>query len=204
MRIKLPQMKNTVRIIGGEFKGTRLRVPTVKHLRPTSGRNREMLFNWLGTQIVDARVLDLFAGTGALGLEALSRGASSVDFIESNRKVIRLLEENVNRLKLRTDQASVTCKNALTWLKRTERQWDFILLDPPFHMVNLYGEVLGQLSTKLTSSGLIYVEHNRRNVIDYHEFSVWKSSTIGEVCCVLLQKFVATKPLGTNTSTAVE
>lgn len=197
-------MKNTVRIIGGEFKGTRLRVPTVKHLRPTSGRNREMLFNWLGPQIVDARVLDLFAGTGALGLEALSRGASSVDFIESNRKVIRLLEENVNRLKLRADQVSITCKDTLRWLKRVERQWDFILLDPPFHMVNLYGEILGQLSTKLKSDGLIYVEHNRRNVIDYHDFSVWKSSTVGEVCCVLLQKYVANVPPVIDASTAVK
>ncbi|MDE0646156.1 MAG: 16S rRNA (guanine(966)-N(2))-methyltransferase RsmD [Gammaproteobacteria bacterium] len=197
-------MKNTVRIIGGEFKGTRLRVPTVKHLRPTSGRNREMLFNWLGPQIVDARVLDLFAGTGALGLEALSRGASSVDFIESNRKVIRLLEENVNRLKLRADQVSITCKDTLRWLKRVERQWDFILLDPPFHMVNLYGEILGQLSTKLKSSGLIYVEHNRRNVIDYHDFSVWKSSTVGEVCCVLLQKSVANVPSVIDASNAVK
>lgn len=197
-------MKNTVRIIGGEFKGTRLRVPTIKHLRPTSGRNREMLFNWLGPQIVDARVLDLFAGTGALGLEALSRGASSVDFIENNRKVIRLLEENVNRLKLRADQVSITCKDTLRWLKRVESQWDFILLDPPFHMVNLYGEILGQLSTILKSDGLIYIEHNRRNVIDYHDFSVWKSSTVGEVCCVLLQKFVANAPPVIDASTAVK
>ena len=183
-------MKNTVRIVGGSLRGSRIRVPPVRHLRPTSGRNREMLFNWIGPKIHDAQVIDLFAGTGALGIEALSRGARTADFIESNRKVARILQENIDHLRLTANQVSITCNDTLKWLKKTTKTWDFVLIDPPFQMENLYSPILNRIHSHLNPDGLVYVEHARRHFLEYENYDVWKASTVGEVRCVLL------KPLG--------
>ena len=90
---------NQLRIIGGEWRGRKLRFPDVAGLRPTTDRVRETLFNWLAPVIHGARCLDLFAGSGALGLEALSRGASSVVFIDSDRRAVQSLRENLALLK---------------------------------------------------------------------------------------------------------
>lgn len=121
-----------VRIIGGKWKGRKLRFPSVAGLRPAPSRLRETLFNWLGDAIVGARCLDLCAGSGALGLESLSRGAASVEFVERNRRVCSALEDSIRELGASAD---IQCKDAKRFLVtsiRNTRCWDVVFLDPPF------------------------------------------------------------------------
>lgn len=121
---------NTLRIIGGEWRGRKLRFADGEGLRPTTDRVRETLFNWLQPLIAGARCLDLFSGSGALGLEALSRGAGKVMFIERNPKAVAALKENLNLL--HAGNAEVHQGDALTWLRGTPTPFDVIFLDPPF------------------------------------------------------------------------
>ncbi len=126
---------NQLRIIGGEWRGRKLRFPEVEGLRPTSDRVRETLFNWLQPVIHGARCLDLFAGSGALGLEALSRGAAAVQFIDSDKRAVESLRQNLNLLK--DDRASVIQGEALAFLRGTPQPYDVVFLDPPFRQALL-------------------------------------------------------------------
>ncbi|WP_457669886.1 16S rRNA (guanine(966)-N(2))-methyltransferase RsmD [Thiolapillus sp.] len=123
---------NSIRIIGGAFRGRRLRFPDAPGLRPTADRLRETLFNWLQGEIEGASCLDLFAGSGALGLEALSRGAETVRFVDQSRAAARQLEKNLRLLGLQ-ERAEITAIDALKLLRReADRQFDVVFLDPPF------------------------------------------------------------------------
>jgi 16S rRNA (guanine966-N2)-methyltransferase len=121
---------NQLRIIGGEWRGRKLRFPDVEGLRPTTDRVRETLFNWLAPVIHGARCLDLFAGSGALGLEALSRGAAEVIFVDSDRRAVQSLRENLALLK--DERGSVVQADALSFLRAGPRTFDVVFLDPPF------------------------------------------------------------------------
>lgn len=123
----------TVRIIAGENKGAPLQTPRGMRTRPTLGRVRESLFMILMPHIEDARVLDLFAGSGALGFEALSRGAKHVTFVEQSRPAITALRENMRRLKC-TDRVELVEREALAYLSQAvpAAPYDLILLDPPY------------------------------------------------------------------------
>lgn len=124
---------NRVRIIGGEYGGRRLEFPDQRGLRPTADRVRETLFNWLAPVLSGARVLDLFAGSGALGLEALSRGAGQVLLVEQARQVADKLRQNVELLGA-SDRAQVRQADALRLLAGgpPEAPFDIVFLDPPF------------------------------------------------------------------------
>lgn len=146
-----------VRIVGGRWRGTRLAVPHLPGLRPSGDRVRETLFNWLSGQLAGARVLDLFAGTGALGLEALSRGAGSAVLVERDPGLARQLAEVVTRLKA-TDQASVIHADALAWLDRQpDAAFDIAFVDPPF-AAGLWGQVLARLPRLLAPGAWLYIE----------------------------------------------
>ncbi len=119
-----------VRIIGGSWRGRKLPVPDLPGLRPTSDRVRETLFNWLAPVIDGAKCLDLFAGTGALGLEAASRGAARVVMVENSPAAVALLRENVTRLGART--VDLVSADALAWLATPGEAFDIVFLDPPF------------------------------------------------------------------------
>jgi 16S rRNA (guanine966-N2)-methyltransferase len=120
-----------LRIIGGSLRGSKLAVPDSPGLRPTPDRVRETLFNWLMPVIDGARCLDLFAGTGALGLEALSRGAAWTDFVETDPRLAQALRENLLRLK--QTQAAVRVGNALMLLDTPPAAaYDVVFIDPPF------------------------------------------------------------------------
>jgi len=119
-----------LRIIGGAWRGRKFRFPPGDALRPTPDRVRETLFNWLMGRVQGARVLDLFAGSGALGIEALSRGAAHVTFVESDPLVVRSLESVLATLGAR--HAEVQCTDALRFLARPARPIDLVFLDPPF------------------------------------------------------------------------
>jgi len=121
---------NQIRVIAGRWRGRRLQFPDLPGLRPTPDRVRETLFNWLAPALPGARCLDLFAGSGALGIEALSRGAAEVVFVERHPVAIRALRENLARLNgagARIEQAE-----ALAWLRQPGTPFEIALLDPPF------------------------------------------------------------------------
>jgi len=121
---------NTLRIIGGEWRGRRIRFPGLAGLRPTPDRVRETLFNWLAPDVAGSRCLDLFAGSGALGLEALSRGAAGVTFVEREREAADRLRETVNQLA--SGRAQVVQADALVWLGGAPEPFDIVFVDPPF------------------------------------------------------------------------
>jgi len=119
-----------VRIIGGRWRGRRIGVPELPGLRPTPDRVRETLFNWLAPGIAGSRCLDLFAGTGALGLEAASRGAGQVVLVERNGKAAGRLREAAAALA--PEACEVVQADALEWLRGTPRPFDVVFLDPPY------------------------------------------------------------------------
>jgi 16S rRNA (guanine966-N2)-methyltransferase len=151
---------NEVRIIGGKWKGRKLRFPDSAGLRPTLGRVRGSLFNWLAADIHGAVCLDLYAGSGALGFEALSRGASELVLVERNRKVAATLARNANLL---AANAKVITATATKFLNTTSGPWDLILLDPPFESLEL-DMVLELIATRelLTSHGQVYFERPKK------------------------------------------
>lgn len=119
-----------LRIIGGSYRGRKLPVPSRLGLRPTADRVRETLFNWLQPVIVGARCLDLFAGSGALGFEAASRGAAEVIMVDKGESVVRVLADNARTLG--AGQVRVQQADAMRWLSGKGRPFDVIFLDPPF------------------------------------------------------------------------
>ena len=121
--------RGRLRIIGGSLRGSKLAVPDAAELRPTPDRVRETLFNWLSPVIAGARCLDLYAGTGALGIEALSRGAASVDFVETDAELASLLRSNLQRL---NQVATVHQMDAMAFLRVPREPFDIAFLDPPF------------------------------------------------------------------------
>jgi 16S rRNA (guanine966-N2)-methyltransferase len=123
-------MKGKVRIIGGIWRGRKLEVPEKSGLRPTPGRVRETLFNWLAMHLPESRCLDLFAGSGALGIEAISRGAKQVLLVEKERGIVQGLQRQVKTLA--TNKVEIICSNALAFLKKTASAFDIVFLDPPF------------------------------------------------------------------------
>jgi 16S rRNA (guanine966-N2)-methyltransferase len=119
-----------IRIIGGHLRNSRLNVPELPGLRPTAERVRETLFNWLAPTIAGVRALDLCAGTGALGIEALSRGAQAVQFVEPDGRAAETLRGNLARLKV--DGGEVAQVDALGFLQRSPQSFGLVFLDPPF------------------------------------------------------------------------
>ncbi|HWS77203.1 MAG TPA: 16S rRNA (guanine(966)-N(2))-methyltransferase RsmD [Thermomonas sp.] len=147
----------SVRIIGGRWRGTRLQVPTRPGLRPTSDRVRETLFNWLQPVLAGAKVLDLFAGSGALGLEAVSRGAASARLVEADPQLARSLEATAARLGAATD-VQVHRGDALAWLRGPgEAGFDIAFVDPPFE-AGLWPAVLELLPARLAADAWLYLE----------------------------------------------
>ncbi len=153
---------NTIRIIGGAWKRTPLVVAAVPGLRPTPDRVRETLFNWLGQRLDGFSCLDLFAGSGALGLEALSRGAREVLFVESDRRALRAIEQTLGRLgeeqvRGRAELWSADALSALGRCARLGRRYDLVFLDPPYK-AGLLERVWPLLGSVLPAEALIYVE----------------------------------------------
>jgi 16S rRNA (guanine966-N2)-methyltransferase len=149
-----------LRVIGGRWRGTILSFPPVPGLRPTSDRVRETLFNWLQPVIAGARCLDLFAGSGALGFEAASRGAAAVVMVEQNRLAVAGLRFNSNRLG--ASVVRVVQADALQWLRRERQVFDVVFLDPPFGH-KLLPKTLELLSGsgRLADGAHVYMERER-------------------------------------------
>jgi 16S rRNA (guanine966-N2)-methyltransferase len=153
-----------IRIIGGSLRNSRLNVPDLPGLRPTAERVRETLFNWLAPVLDGARCLDLCAGTGALGIEALSRGAASVQFVERDTRAAQALRDNLGRLK--TSAGRVASVDAGVFLQGLPQRHDLVFLDPPFAL-GLWAALAQQLETGgwLTAQAWIYVESPRDSAL---------------------------------------
>ena len=160
-----------VRIISGSLKGRKIVVPDILGLRPTPDRVRETIFNWLQTDIAGSRCLDLFAGSGGLGLEAYSRGAASVTCVEKNVKAFQLIQQKVMDWQLGSRFKPIKA-DAFAWLKRwSGPPYQIIFLDPPFQMQCL-DEALALIRERgcLDVEGVIYVERSgEQGVPDYCE-----------------------------------
>lgn len=150
---------SVLRIIGGQWRSRRLSFIAAEGLRPTTDRVRETLFNWITPNIPGARCLDLFTGSGALGLEALSREARSVTFIDLSPHVISSLKNNLQTLQ--ASNAEIICTDSVKWLKNAapETAYDIIFIDPPFRC-NLVAQCveLLEFSNVLKAGTYIYIE----------------------------------------------
>jgi len=131
-----------MRMTGGEFGGRRIRAPAGDRVRPTQDRVRAALFSMLAEVVPGARVLDLFAGSGAVGLEALSRGATAVVWVEADRRHAAVLRENVQKLAVGAEQGQVVCAEAMAWLQRADAHaapFDLVFADPPYEWAQAQG-----------------------------------------------------------------
>jgi 16S rRNA (guanine966-N2)-methyltransferase len=150
-----------MRIIAGQLKSRRLATPDFEGLRPTSDKLRETIFNVIAPRVPDANVLDAFAGTGALGIEALSRGAAAVTFLDDDPRAIALVGENVRRCGVA--ERCVIIRGRLTEVfgRLTSAPFDLILLDPPYGESDLPA-VLEAAAGVLSDEGVVVLEHARR------------------------------------------
>ena len=157
-----------MRIIAGKYRGRKLKSPPSLQTRPTSDRLRETLFNILASRIEGSRFLDLCAGSGAVGIEALSRGAAHVTFVDRSRKMYALIETNLNSLTVRDDESEVASKEALEFLRKQAKNeagaFDIIFFDPPYAMdYEAVLDYVGEQATRmLAEGGVIIVEHHRK------------------------------------------
>lgn len=159
-----------MRIVAGEFKGRRLAGPPSAATRPTSDKVREALFSALGP-VDGLNVLDLFAGTGALGLEALSRGADTAVFVESDRRAIAAIEANLDAVGLLgDDRATVRRGDAIKFVERAVRdgeRFDLVFIDPPYAKAEKLGTRLAELATSVVpKGGRIVTESDRRQPLE--------------------------------------
>jgi 16S rRNA (guanine966-N2)-methyltransferase len=175
--------RNSVRIIGGGWRGRRVSFPDIPGLRPTPDRVRETLFNWLQQAIPGARCLDLFAGSGALGLEALSRGASEAVFVEQAQLAARTLQEQLIRLG-GAGRGQVVEMGAARYLRSPPKPFGIVFLDPPFGRDALaeYVPLLDQ-GAWLTAGSLIYLENEKAAGVPTlpPRWEILKSKSAGEV-----------------------
>ena len=170
----IQKMKNSIRISGGTLKGKKIPFDFKESLRPTSSKLKEILFNWLQFEIDECVCLDLFAGTGSLGIEALSRGSSKVIFVELNKKNYSTLSANLKKLDVK-DKSKIFFKDAFTWIRNYDLSGiDLIFLDPPFNKEHEV-KALKLLMRKndLKSSCKIYLEYSKYDEIEIpKEFSL--------------------------------
>ena len=177
------KVNNTVRISAGEWRSRLLKFPDVDGLRPTPDRVRQTVFNWLGQELHGLICLDLFAGTGVMGFEALSRGASQVVLIEKSRAAYQAMVDNKSALK--ATNAQVLNLDALQFLKQNQQVFDVIFLDPPYHQ-GLIDQALPLIKTALSEDGQVYVEAEFA-LEDSADWQVYKSGKAGNVFYHLLK-----------------
>jgi 16S rRNA (guanine966-N2)-methyltransferase len=157
-----------MRIIAGNLKGRKLESPRSLPIRPATDRVRESVFNLIASRrsFESASVLDLFCGTGAIGLEAVSRGAANVTFVDLNRDAIRLTRRNAENLGV-ADRATFLVRDGLRFLARDTVRYDLIFADPPYHLDDITS-IPVYARPRLLASGLLFLEHDRHH--DFSEF----------------------------------
>jgi 16S rRNA (guanine(966)-N(2))-methyltransferase RsmD len=175
---------NEVRIVGGAWRSRRIRFTPSENLRPTPDRVRETLFNWLGQDLTGLACLDLYAGSGALGFEAASRGARRVVMVERDPVVHAALERNKDALQAR--QVELVRADALEFVRRDKSEYDVIFLDPPFKS-GCGSELVATLSLRLAEGGWVYHESGGR-MIWPEGWEVAKDGRAGQVVYQLVKR----------------
>ena len=183
-------VKGTIRIIGGRYRGRKISVAN-EEIRPTSDRVRETLFNWLNLKLDNKCCLDLFAGTGILGLEALSRGARKVVFVDHRQDIVSGIKNQITKLQL--NNTSVILSDSLSYLDNSKHldPFDIIFLDPPFGVYSLEKLLEHIDKTKsLNPQGMVYYESNQslENSMISNSWDNYRESRAGNVYYGLLTK----------------
>jgi len=181
--------QNNYRVIAGKWRSRKLALEPNAQLRPTPDRVRETLFNWLGEAVVNAHCLDLFAGSGSLGMEALSRGAASCDFVDTDGKSLRQVQANLEMLAVTKEQACTYKKTAKAFLSDRvtadtlpKKHYDIVFLDPPFRQ-NLIENTLASLEPLLKLGSYLYIEIEKSTVLPElpENWRVIRDKTAGQV-----------------------
>ncbi len=180
---------NEVRIISGKWKRRKLAFPNRPTLRPTPDRARETVFNWLAPWLDGAHCLDLFAGSGALGFEAVSRGAASATLIDDDPVVIRALQESARMIE--AIDCTIRRASALEFLRCNERAWDIVFLDPPYDSRLLEQSLaMLQVGAHLRSEAIVYVESSVHGPPKLDDWRTIKSARTGDVQSLLVMRGV--------------
>lgn len=175
--------RGKVRIIGGKWRRHIITFSNYADLRPTPDRVRETVFNWLGQDLNGKVCLDLFAGSGAMGFEAASRGAKHVVMVESKPAIVSTLQANVEKLK--DAQVELINMDALAFILSDPGKFDVIFIDPPYRL-GLISKLLPLLPSHVTKGGVIYVEGENYLHPD-ERWQSWRNKQIGKVCFQLLK-----------------
>lgn len=178
-----------LRVISGHLRGLKLESADGPSTRPTLDRVKEALFSMLFSFTSDASGLDLFAGSGALGIELMSRYGKECTFVDSSKEAVRVISANVKKARLE-DKTRIVNTDAISFLLSTDQRFDIIFIDPPYAM-GLYGKVLSVIKERelLNKGGLITLECSKDQSIDFEGFTLIKDKTYGKVrLCVLEAK----------------
>lgn len=180
---------NQLRIIGGKWRSRIISFVELEGLRPTPDRVRETLFNWLHDDVPEAQCLDLFAGSGALGFEAASRGARRVTMVDNSNAVCKTIQENIIRLS--ADSVEIVTLDAVHYLENNKRQYDVVFVDPPYTL-NILPQILLLLEQKksLSENAKIYLEHDVKHQFPElpENWQVLKNKTAGQVSYYLIDR----------------
>lgn len=178
-----------VRIIAGRYRGRKIRFPDTQGLRPSPDRVRVTLFNWLMPYLQHAVCLDAFAGSGALGFEACSRGAQHVDFVEQHPALLQSLQHHAGLFGVQ-QRIAIHKEDALRFLERAPgERYDIIFLDPPFHAA-LYAPAIALIEARnlLKAGGLLYIESAQHQSLNTQEWSCLREKKAGQVHYYLFEK----------------
>ena len=179
---------SSIRIIGGRHKSYRIVFKASPALRPTTDRVKETLFSWLQFELENKSCLDLFAGTGSLGLEALSRGAKHVTFVEKEKNLYKNIIKNITHLDYH-NKVQAECIDSFKWLKTNKQKFDFIFLDPPFDQID-YKILISTIfqSNVLNLGGKIILETNKHTDLELSKTqNILKDKSVGDVRLMILQ-----------------
>ena len=179
---------SSIRIIGGRHKSYRIVFNASPALRPTTDRAKETLFSWLQFELENKSCLDLFAGTGSLGLEALSRGALHVTFVEREKSLYKNIIKNISNLGYE-NQIQAVCSDSFKWLKTNKQKFDLIFLDPPFDLID-YKMLIRAIfqNNVLNQDGKIFLESSKHASIGLSKTqNILKDKTVGDVRLIILQ-----------------
>jgi len=168
-----------MRVISGKFKSRRLKATPPAGIRPTSDKLKETVFNILGTTVEGATFLDGCAGMGAIGIEAISRGAGFVYFVEQSRQACQIIRENLNSLQVR-DGFRILEMGLLKGLDEIETPLEIAFVDPPYDHEELYVSTLNRFGSAdlLTAEGLLIIEHSKRNELPEHAGALHKTRSL--------------------------
>ena len=180
-----------MRVIAGSAKGMKLKGPDGSDFRPTADKVKEALFSILGHLVIDARFMDLYAGSGAVGIEALSRGAAGCIFVDNKKESLQLIEENLNKTKLHegTRIVNADVKKTLKNMAAEKIKADLVYLDPPYNNPNLASVVRSLFELSIVAEkGLVIAEHSSKNRDWSNTFNLLKQKKYGDTTLTIIAK----------------